>query len=424
MLTSAILTIGDEITRGELVDTNAAWLSDFLLGLGIDVVEHVSVRDDQATISARLKRLSQDNDVVVLSGGLGPTTDDVTRQAIAAALDLDVEDNAHAWEIVKRNMRRYGKEPGPHAARQSWLPQGATVLDNQVGIAPGLRFLLNGASCFSFPGVPAELQAMARIELTLFASQHFEHPIAYRRFRTVGLPESVIAQKIEGLNLRPSIQVGYRAHLGAVDVRLLHNSDRAQTSSDALDQAANTVRDALGPAIYTESERPLEAIVGETLRAKNYKLAVAESCTGGQIGARLTSVAGSSDYLITDVVAYANQAKTELLGVPIDTLRAHGAVSAETVFEMATGIRRRFDTDLAIATTGIAGPSGGSPEKPVGTVWFGITHREGETHTEKHVFSGSREQIQARASLWALELVRRAALGRLFVSDTGKLWAV
>ena len=411
-MSAALLSIGTELTRGELVNSNASWIAEELTTLGFDVRTHLTVADDEAIIAEELSRLGERAEVVVCTGGLGPTSDDVTSSAVARAAGVPLERDAASLAHLERLYASRGREFLESNAKQADFPQGARVLPNPEGTAPGFEVQVGQAHCFFLPGVPKEMRAIFQ-ESVLPAVGGMASPDAYQvHVRTFGLPESGVAEllaDVEGSH--EGVTLGYRAHFPEIEVKVHVRAETALEAEERANTVAANVRDRLGEAVYGDRDDTFAGVVGDRLRAKELTLAVAESCTGGMVGSMLTSVPGSSDYLLLDAVTYANSAKTQILGVEQDLLRAYGAVSAECASAMAEGARRVADSDVAVAITGIAGPGGGSEHKPVGLVWLGLARRDAPTLMYRHQLSGDRDRVRTRAAYIALDLVRRVAEG-------------
>jgi len=405
-MTAGIFTIGTEVTRGELVNTNASWLADRLTELGFHVTEHVSVEDDADRIVETLTRLAHQSDVVVVTGGLGPTSDDITAECAAKALGVSLLRDRGSLEAIASRLRARGRELLDIQQKQADLPQGADALPNSVGTAPGFRVSLHKAELYFLPGVPSEMKLMFDSFVAPSIAQRATHTLYQVRLRTFGLPEAEIAHKLTEIEAQaPDIMMGYRNHFPETEVKVLA---RAQTPKEAelrSKEVAALVRECLGEIVYGEGEETYAAFVGRCLKAHAATLAVAESCTGGLIGHMLTTVPGSSDYLLADAVTYSNQAKTALLGVDSQVLRTHGAVSSETAAAMAEGARKIVHASIGVSVTGVAGPSGGTEDKPVGTVWLGLAREDKPTHTEVHHLAGGRDRIRTLSAYLALRLV-------------------
>jgi nicotinamide-nucleotide amidase len=411
-MTAAVFSIGTELTRGELVNTNAAWLGEQLTALGFTVTEHVTVDDDHARIVAALERVSKSATLIVATGGLGPTTDDLTTAAVAKAAGVGLFRDDASLEKIRRRWATLGREMPRSNEKQADFPEGADIIPNPVGTAPGFAITINAARCFFLPGVPREMTHLFE-ESVVHAIGSLVHRTTHQvHLRSFGLTESQTGELLRGIEEEcPGITLGYRASFPEIEVKVFA---RATTASEAESHAracAEKVRARLGDAVYGERDDSFPGAIGRLLREKGLTLAVAESCTGGLIGEMVTSVPGSSDYMLMDAVVYSNSSKTKVLGVNADLLRAHGAVSGEVAAAMAEGALRTSGADLAVSVTGIAGPGGGSEEKPVGTVWFALARKDRETIVKTRRLHGDRERIRTLAAYVALRMVGRAAQG-------------
>lgn len=408
---AAVLTIGTELTRGELVDRNSAYLAERLTERGFFVTEMATVDDHHARIVATLRRLSAHHDVVLCTGGLGPTTDDRTSACAAQALGVPlVRDRGVHAELVSLLEAR-GRPVTASNEKQADFPEGATILKNNQGTAPGFCVHLLGAACFFMPGVPAEMQAMLEnAVLPLLPAPRAR--TQYARLRTFGLPESEVNDRLTGLESKHGVEIGYRASNSEIEVKILssareHESDEAHRVRASL--ALEEVKRRLGESVYAEGTTRLPEALGLLLLERNATFGVAESCTGGLVSQMMTSVPGASRYFYGGVTSYDNRVKERILGVSADALRMHGAVSKEVAREMAEGARQILGVDYALSLTGIAGPSGGSPDKPVGLVHFAVATPHGTT-TEERTFPGDRARIQLRAALTGLWAVRASLM--------------
>jgi nicotinamide-nucleotide amidase len=411
-MTAAIFSIGTEITRGEIVNTNASWLSAELTTLGFEVLESVSVDDDPARIVAALRRLAESHAVVVATGGLGPTTDDLTAASVAQALGVPLIRDAASLEAIRRRFEAAKRIMSATNEKQADFPEGAEVLPNPVGTAPGFGVMIGKCRAFFLPGVPREMKRIFADHIVPKIAKLAPQLTFQIRLKTFGMPESQVGEKLAGVEEAfPGIIIGYRAHFPEIEVKV-HATAANQNDARALaDKAAEEVRQRLASVLYGEGDDTFPEVVGRALRSRGFRLAVAESCTGGLLGHLLTSEP-ASDYFVADAVTYANSAKTRLLGVSEDVLRGHGAVSAEVAAAMAEGVRRLCSVEVAVSITGIAGPSGASPDKPVGLVYWAVAH-PGGTIVRDRIFNGDRQQIQTLASYAALSLVRDVCLGRV-----------
>jgi nicotinamide-nucleotide amidase len=414
-MTAALLSIGTELTRGELVNTNAAWLAEELTKLGFEVVEHATVDDDIDRIVTLLRRLSETHRIVIATGGLGPTSDDLTTAAAAKAAGLALRREQSVVEDIRRKFEAFGRVMPESNAKQADFPEGASVLSNPVGTAPGFALDMGGARFFFMPGVPREMKHIFGESIVPAIAALAERLTHQVHIKTFGMTESGVAQALRGVEDEfPGIKLGYRAHFPEIEVKVHARADSAAQAERLSHAAAEKVRAILGTAVFGGEADSFAEVVGNALRDRGKTLAVAESCTGGQVGEMLTRAPGASNYLLLDAVVYANSAKEAVLGVSPELLRAHGAVSAESAAAMAEGVLRIAGADLAVSITGVAGPGGGTDDKPVGTVWFGLARKGEPTVTLHRKLPWSRDRIQTLSSYIALELVRRAVLGRDF----------
>jgi len=403
-----IIATGSELLTGGIAETNSVFLAGELLELGIETVFKTVVGDQEKDMESAFLAALERVDVVLITGGIGPTEDDVTRRVVARVLKKRLVLSEDALKAVKAVFAARGREYPAANDRQALVPAGARILGNPVGVAPGFFFAEEGKFIAVLPGVPGEMEAMFRGGLQQELAHHCGGGQFLRRrvLHTFGLSESKVNELIQDILKQQSPVTGLSASEEGVDVRILAREggrDRALTAADRTEAA---VRDKLGDAVYGVDGQTLEEIVGLLLTQRRLRLAVAESCTGGMIGGRITNVAGSSAYFERGVVVYSNRSKTELLGVPADLIERHGAVSREVATAMATRIRERAGTDLGLAVTGIAGPEGGTPEKPVGLVYIALATADGVKANE-HRFLGNRGQVRRRAATAALDMVRR-----------------
>lgn len=411
MTRAAVLATGTELTRGELVNTNAQWLGERLTLLGFEVVEHTTVGDQPPDIANSLRRLAALAEIVVVTGGLGPTTDDLTAAVVAEVLRVPlVTHEPSLAAIVERYQKVLGRQMPASNAKQANFPQGAEILPNAVGTAPGFAFALESTRVYCLPGVPREMKPMFEhsvvpaIESMVSARGH------QIRLCSVGVSESQAQDLLVDVEAGvPGVTIGYRAHFPEIEIKV--QADAGAAAIDRAEQVAARVRQRLGEVVYGDEQITYAAWVGEQLRARGWTLAVAESCTGGLIGKLLTDAAGSSDFLLLDAVTYSNAAKQNVLGVPAETLRLHGAVSEPVARAMAEGVLRISNANVSIAVTGIAGPGGGTEEKPVGTVWIASALRDGETIAERLFWPLDRDRVRMISAYLALRMVAQRARG-------------
>ena len=406
MLTVAVLCTGSELTRGELVNTNATWLAEALTALGFEVAAIDAVADDRVRIREALERLGRAHTAVICTGGLGPTTDDLTSECVAELLSVPLVRDAASLEAIRARMHRFGRAMAASNAKQADFPQGAAILPNGRGTAPGFSVRIGQALAFFLPGVPSEMKTMFT-ESVVPALDPIERPRSFQvRLGTYGMAESEVNDRLAGIEAEHDVVIGYRASIPTIEVKVLARADTTDAARIRAAAAAVAVRERLNEAVFTDSVQSYPAALLALLEARGRTLALAESCTGGLVSELLTDVPGSSRSFLGAAVTYSNALKTALLGVPEALLNAHGAVSREVAEAMADGARTRLGADIGLALTGIAGPGGGTPEKPVGLVHWAVATAEGVTAREQ-VFPGDRSQIRRRAAFAGLALVRR-----------------
>ncbi len=404
-----LLTIGDEILIGQIVNTNAAWMGQQLNLKGIDVVGMSAVADEAAPMRGALEHALQRADLVLLTGGLGPTKDDITKKVLADFTGGQLVFHEPTYARIQRFFQRLGRQATEAHRQQSYLPGNAQLLPNRMGTAPGMWFEVEGRVVVALPGVPYEMKTILSEEVLPRALGRFPTaPIAHRTLLTSGEGESRIAEHIADLEaqLPPHIKLAYLPNLGRVRLRLSSRGSQQADYQDELDRWASRFRERLGDLLYGEEEEKLEAAVGKMLKARNLWFCTAESCTGGYVAHLITRIPGSSAYFKGGVVAYSNALKREQLGVRASTLEQHGAVSEATVREMASGAVQQLGADIAVAISGVAGPGGGTPEKPVGTIWMAVANRE-TVETQLLRAGKDREKNIEYTGAHALNLVRR-----------------
>lgn len=411
----AILSTGDELTTGRTTDTNATFLADHLVGAGFDVVAILVVGDDPERIAWAWQQAMERAEAVISTGGLGPTADDLTTETLARVLGRPLVLHEDVANTIRQRFAAMGREMPANNLKQAQFPAGAVVLPNPLGTAPGFRVDADTPHgprhLFALPGVPREMKPMFTEQVLPWLVEHRGRPVVYlsRVFQTFGISESALDELVAGLVPADRARLSFRAAFPQISVRLTVHGD-PETAPRTLAELGDRIRERLGAYCYAEGDTTMEAVVGEYLRQRGWRIALAESCTGGLVGHRITNVPGSSAYFLGGVVAYSNEAKQAFLGVRADTLARYGAVSEETAQEMARGVRERFGADVGLGVTGIAGPEGGTADKPVGTVCFALA-------TASHVFSrryqlwGNREWVKVLASQIALDWLRRHALG-------------
>ncbi len=376
MLKAEIAATGDEILCGDLVDTNTPWLADRLLQAGLRVTRHICVGDDLDELVELLGLMASSCQVAVITGGLGPTPDDLSAKAAALASNQDLVLFEEALQSIRSFWERLSRAMPESNRKQAILPDKSQVLPNPVGTAPGFSLQIDRCRFYFLPGVPGEMKRMfSESVLPEIKARLGEdvRPMRIKVLSTFGVTESGAAEKLRGFEDRfPNIKLGYRFSFPEIHIRLYQEPAENADPELQLQQAADWVQERLGEAVFSQEGKALAEVVGDLLRARGRTLALAESCTGGYLAHLITSISGSSDYFLLSSVTYANAAKTSLLGVKAETLQRFGAVHEETAQEMALGAKRAAGADFGLSTTGIAGPSGGTADKPVGTVCIGL----------------------------------------------------
>ena len=403
-----IITIGDELLIGQVIDTNSAWMGRELNKVGIEVIRVVSVRDRSEEIIDAVDSAMKRTDVVLMTGGLGPTKDDITKQTLCNYFHTELVFDEAVFENVKRVLSR-GVPMNALNQSQALVPKDCLVINNRVGSASISWFERNNKVLVSMPGVPQEMTTVMSEEIIPRLCKKFRtDAIVHKTYTVKNHPESVLAQELESweVSLPQAIKLAYLPKLGLIRLRLTGRGEHGQEERIKLlmDQEGARLKAILGDDVIDENDVPLEKAVGDLLRKRKATLSTAESCTGGSIAARLTCVPGSSDYFKGSIVAYANEVKVNVLQVSPQTLEEQGAVSRQTVIEMVKGAMNTLKTDCAIATSGIAGPGGGTDEKPVGTVWIAAAYK-GEIRTMKQESNRGREMNVERAGNNALLLL-------------------
>lgn len=408
-----LITIGTELLLGFTVDTNGAELARGLAGVGVRVARRTTVTDAADDIRDAVEAGLRRTGAVLTTGGLGPTRDDVTKRAVADLLGLPLEFDPSLWSALVERFHRFGRVPAESNRSQAEVPRGATVLPNERGTAPGLWIETTLGVVIMLPGVPVEMRdLLAREVLPRLATRIQGDGVARGTIRslvvrTTGIPESTLAERLGDIEAAVApLTLAYLPGLRGVDLRLTAWGLPDEDAMSRLEAGVAMLRARAGEHAYGENDVDLAAVVLDRMRDRGLRLAIAESCTGGLIGARLTEIPGSSDVFVGGVIAYDNQLKVDALGVSSALIAEHGAVSGPAAGAMAAGALERFGADVAIAVTGIAGPGGGTEEKPVGTVWFGVSVG-GVMETKRSVLPGDRHEIRARAAQLALFLLYR-----------------
>lgn len=411
------LSIGSELLAGSWLDTNGAYLADRLARLGLAVARHTVLPDDLEPLVEHLadvRRRASRPAFVLVTGGIGPTLDDVTRQAVAAAMDAPLTENAECRTTIEEMFRHRGRPMSPSNLRQAMIPAGATVLPNSCGTAPGFHLERDGVHVFTMPGVPAEMKVMFAdcVESVLRRLAPAGTAVCERVLHTFGAGESAVGERIaELMAAERNPRVGTLAADGMISIRLTATAADEDQGRQMLDRDEAAVRRELDELVVGRDDERLPQVIAALLAGRGATLAVAESCTGGLIAEMITDVPGASAFFIEGLVTYANKSKTLRLGVPEELIRTHGAASNAVARAMAEGACASARATYALATTGIAGPTGGSADKPVGLVFIALAGPEG-TASQRMLFPGDRERVRRRAALTALNLLRLRLLGR------------
>jgi nicotinamide-nucleotide amidase len=415
---AAIVSIGDELTIGQSLDTNSKWLSERLTEIGLTVVEHVTVPDDREWLGATLRRLCEACATVVVSGGLGPTADDLTRESLADVLNEPLDEDGDSLRAIEAWFARSSREMPRQNRVQALRPRSGVHIPNPNGTAPGVHVTVLGAAVFCLPGPPSEMRPMFEAYVRARVSPPEGRLIRTRVFQTMGVGESEIAQRLGGLMARDrNPLVGTTASAGMVSVRIRYEgSESAERVDRLMAETAADVERLVGDVVFAEGGRPLADVVIDRLRRAGQRVATVESCTGGMLGGAMTALAGSSDVYLGGWVTYSNEMKGWLVGVGHDLLERHGAVSEEVAAAMAVGGLERSGADHCLAITGVAGPGGGTPEKPVGTVWVGMASRgvgeAGGVECRRFLMRGERETVRQWSVTSALAMLDLRLRGR------------
>ncbi|HYF70154.1 MAG TPA: competence/damage-inducible protein A [Ohtaekwangia sp.] len=408
IIVAELLTIGDELLYGQITDTNSKWMSVALSDEGIKVIRKTTVGDQEDEILTALAEAERRADIILITGGLGPTNDDLTKPCLAKYFNCGLALHEEALNEVTAFFQSRGRALTEMNRQQAMLPVCCKKITNAMGTAPGMWFERNGKVFVSMPGVPHEMKTMMTNIIIPKLKETYATPFIYHKvIRTVGIGESFLAEKISTWEraLPSHIRLAYLPSLGEVKLRLTSIGADQDILETQTEQLITQLKDLAGEYIYGYGEDPLEVALGKTLREKKLTVAVAESCTGGYLSHLITSVPGSSDYFLGSLIPYAYEIKMRELGVNQETLDQHGAVSEPTIIEMASLVRKKFKTRIGVATSGIAGPAGATPEKPVGTVWIAYSD-EDKTVTRKLQLSSDRLINIRLASLAALNLMR------------------
>lgn len=402
-----IIAVGSELLTPHFLDTNSLFITEKLHDLGIETAFKTIVGDCSKDLQHCFETSFSRARLVVTIGGLGPTRDDLTRETLAETLHKKLIYHPDILDSIRTRFQRHGLKMSSSNKKQAYIPEGAEILDNPNGTAPGIYMEENGRIFVLLPGPPKELKPMFSGKV-IPRLEKFRQGFSFRRvLRITGPGESAIETKISDLYPEdPQINVTMLASPGEIDIHLLaHSAKSSEAAKEKILALSQKIESRLGERIYSTDGKPLEEIIGDRLRQRGETLAVAESCTGGLLGHRITNVPGSSDYFLQGVQSYSNEAKQQRLGIPSDLINKHGAVSSQTAEAMAEGIRRSSGADYGLAITGIAGPGGGTTEKPVGLVYTALSWDNG-VQVQKNIFFGDRETVKFRSSQKSLDMLR------------------
>jgi len=402
-----IITIGDELLIGQTIDTNSAWIGAELSRAGFDIIRKTSIQDNRINILEALESSTGRADVVLITGGLGPTSDDITKQTLCEFFHTKLVVNQIVLAMVKEMAKRRNMQMNENNQKQAEVPESCKVLTNATGTAPGMWFEKEKTIFVSMPGVPNEMKYIMNEHVLPELRKRFTSQVViHRNIMTYGLPEAMLAETLSSFeaNLPPEIKLAYLPSYGVIKLRLTGKGKNREHIAKLIDTQVIRLYSEIPEFIYGENEETLEMTVGKLLIKNRITVCTAESCTGGNIARLITSIPGSSAYYIGSIIAYDNSVKSLLLDVDNEIIMKEGAVSENVVMLMAEGARKLLKTDFALATSGIAGPDGGTPEKPVGTVWIAVASQK-RSVAEKHIFSIDRTININRFSLAALNLL-------------------
>lgn len=405
-----LLTIGDEILYGQIVDTNSQWMSVELDKLGIKVIRKTTVGDQEDEILTAFAEAEKRADIILITGGLGPTNDDLTKPCLCKYFNCGLVMNEEALAEVTEFFKSRGRELTEVNRQQAMMPTACDKITNEIGTAPGMWFSKDGKVFMSMPGVPHEMKLMMNNYVLPRLKATFKTPTIYHKVvRTIGIGESVLAEKIADWenSLPKHIGLAYLPSLGEVKLRITGFGESHETLEAEINSLIPKLEDRVGQFIFGYGEDPIELVIGNKLKEKKLTLSIAESCTGGYLSHLVTSIPGSSEYFLGSIVPYDYQIKMRQLGVKPETLEKYGAVSEPTISEMANIVRAKFNTDIGVATSGIAGPGGATPDKPVGTVWIAYSDKY-QTVTKKLQLSKDRMINIRMASVAVLNLIRQS----------------
>lgn len=405
-----IIAVGTELLLGNIVNTNAQYLSQRLADLGIDIFYHVAVGDNMKRLIETIETSLGRSDLIITSGGLGPTVDDITKEGVSKALGLNLLRDEESIKKIEKMFKAMGRPMTENNIKQGYIPEGAIIIENDNGTAPGVIIEKDGKTVIMLPGPPKELYPMFEDKVLPYLKNKVHSTIRSRMLRVIGIGESAAEDMLKEIfKSQTNPTIAPYAKDGEVHLRITAKTDTADEAVQLIAQMEQKVKSILGENIYGYNEESLEEVVLKLLQERKMTLSLAESCTGGLIANRLTDVPGASESFICGITSYSNESKINILGVKEDTIRNYGAVSSQTAEEMAVGAKRIGGTDIGASITGIAGPDGGSAEKPVGLCYIGIAIGN-EVKVHKLMFNGNRKKIKWNSSSKVIDLLRRELL--------------
>jgi len=407
-ISAAVICIGNEILLGHINNTNAQYISQYLTNIGIKTSLHVSIPDDHQTISSSIRKSLLDSDIVVLTGGLGPTVDDITLECISMALNKKLIFNKKVAAHIRSHFKKRKLKMPKNNLRQALIPEGAKYILNNIGSAPGLIICVGKKVLIALPGVPFEMQDMIEKSVTPYLKKHFLPDLIIKShvIKITGLAESVVNEKIEDiLKIGGNVQMGIYPHPEEISVKITVTDKSANKVNSTINKIEKNIKSRLGYYIFGYDNEKLEQVIGKLLLKKKKTLSIAESCTGGLLADRITDIPGSTKYFQIGVVAYSNESKNKVLNIPIETIKEHGAVSRQVASLMAKNVRLLGRSDIGIGISGIAGPTGGTKKKPVGLVYISLSTKD-KTLCKEFRFLGQRNIIKFKATQAALNMLR------------------
>jgi len=407
-ISCTVICIGNEILLGHINNTNAQYISQYLTNIGIKTSLHVSIPDDHQTISSSIRKSLLDSDIVVLTGGLGPTVDDITLECISMALNKKLIFNKKVAAHIRSHFKKRKLKMPKNNLRQALIPEGAKYILNNIGSAPGLIICVGKKVLIALPGVPFEMQDMIEKSVTPYLKKHFLPDLIIKShvIKITGLAESVVNEKIEDiLKIGGNVQMGIYPHPGEISVKITVTDKSANKVNSTINKIEKNIKSRLGYYIFGYDNEKLEQVIGKLLLKKKKTLSIAESCTGGLLADRITDIPGSTKYFQIGVVTYSNESKNKVLNIPIETIKEHGAISRQVANLMAKNVRLLGRSDIGIGISGIAGPTGGTKKKPVGLVYISLSTKD-KTLCKEFRFLGQRNIIKFKATQAALNMLR------------------